>query len=130
LRIPGHGVLPRGCSRFEREAQVLALLNRANIAAIYGIDPGAIVMELVDGDFRSPPDRNRAGGRTRKRDNPKRSDAGQHQSHAGRRGEAAGFREGSKYSNGPAMVSKQPALRRAIVVTSEGKSSKFVLASA
>ncbi len=36
-------------ARFEREAQVLASLNHANIAAIYGIEQGAIVMELVDG---------------------------------------------------------------------------------
>jgi serine/threonine protein kinase len=36
--------------RFEREAQVLASLNHPNIAAIYGIEAGAIVMELVEGD--------------------------------------------------------------------------------
>jgi len=36
--------------RFEREAQVLAALNHPNIAAIYGIEQGAIVMELVEGD--------------------------------------------------------------------------------
>jgi serine/threonine-protein kinase len=36
--------------RFEREAQVLASLNHPNIAAIYGIEQGAIVMELVDGE--------------------------------------------------------------------------------
>ena len=35
--------------RFEREAQVLASLNHPNIAAIYGIEQRAIVMELVDG---------------------------------------------------------------------------------
>ena len=35
--------------RFEREAQVLASLNHPNIAAIYGIEQGAIVMELVEG---------------------------------------------------------------------------------
>ena len=41
--------------RFEREAQVLASLNHPNIAAIYGIEAGAIVMELVDGeDLRGP----------------------------------------------------------------------------
>ncbi|SPF39810.1 Serine/threonine protein kinase [Candidatus Sulfopaludibacter sp. SbA4] len=37
-------------ARFEREAQVLASLNHPNIAAIYGIEQGAIVMELVEGD--------------------------------------------------------------------------------
>src|SRR5690349_5546131 len=36
--------------RFEREAQVLASLNHPNIAQIYGIEQGAIVMELVDGE--------------------------------------------------------------------------------
>jgi serine/threonine-protein kinase len=36
--------------RFEREAQVLASLNHPNIAAIYGIEQGAIVMELVEGE--------------------------------------------------------------------------------
>jgi Tol biopolymer transport system component len=41
-------------SRFEREAQVLASLNHANIAQIYGLeqvgDTICIVMELVEGD--------------------------------------------------------------------------------
>src|SRR3954471_9900126 len=40
---------PARMSRFEREAQLLASLNHPNIAAIYGIDQGAIVMELVEG---------------------------------------------------------------------------------
>jgi len=41
--------------RFEREAQVLASLNHPNIAAIYGIEAGAIVMELVEGeDLKGP----------------------------------------------------------------------------
>jgi hypothetical protein len=35
--------------RFEREAQVLASLNHPNIAGIYGVEEGAIVMELVEG---------------------------------------------------------------------------------
>jgi serine/threonine-protein kinase len=35
--------------RFEREAQVLASLNHPHIAAIYGIEQGAIFMELVEG---------------------------------------------------------------------------------
>src|SRR5260370_7796505 len=35
--------------RFEREAQVLASLNHPNIAAIYGIEQGAIIMELSEG---------------------------------------------------------------------------------
>lgn len=36
-------------ARFEREAQVLASLNHLNIAAIYGLEDRAIVMELVEG---------------------------------------------------------------------------------
>src|SRR5689334_24151102 len=41
--------------RFEREAQVLATLNHPNIAQIYGIEQGAIVMELVEGaDLAGP----------------------------------------------------------------------------
>jgi serine/threonine-protein kinase len=42
-------------ARFTREAQVLAALNHPNIAAIYGIEQGAIVMELVEGsDLKGP----------------------------------------------------------------------------
>src|SRR5688572_26249640 len=37
-------------ARFEREAQVLAALNHPNIAAIYGIEEGALIMELVEGE--------------------------------------------------------------------------------
>ncbi len=36
-------------ARFRREAQVLASLNHPNIAAIYGVEEGALVMELVEG---------------------------------------------------------------------------------
>ena len=36
-------------ARFEREAHTLASLNHANIAAIYGVEANAIVMELVEG---------------------------------------------------------------------------------
>jgi len=36
-------------ARFTREAQTLASLNHPSIAAIYGIEGNAIVMELVDG---------------------------------------------------------------------------------
>src|SRR4051812_39761894 len=42
-------------ARFTREAQVLASLNHPNIAAIYGVEDGAIVMELVEGkDLAGP----------------------------------------------------------------------------
>src|SRR5881396_3312791 len=41
--------------RFEREAQVLASLNHPNIATIHGVEQGAIVMELVEGeDLKGP----------------------------------------------------------------------------
>jgi serine/threonine protein kinase/Tol biopolymer transport system component len=40
---------PERLARLEREAQVLASLNHTNIAAIYGLEAGAIVMELVEG---------------------------------------------------------------------------------
>ncbi len=36
-------------ARFEREARVLASLNHPNIAAIYGVEDRALVMELIDG---------------------------------------------------------------------------------
>jgi eukaryotic-like serine/threonine-protein kinase len=36
-------------ARFAREAQVLASLNHPNIAAIYGVEGTALVMELVEG---------------------------------------------------------------------------------
>jgi len=40
---------PDRVARFTREAQVLASLNHPNVAAIYGIEQGALIMELVDG---------------------------------------------------------------------------------
>ena len=36
-------------ARFAREAHVLASLNHPNIAAIYGVEERALVMELVEG---------------------------------------------------------------------------------
>src|SRR3954471_4980447 len=42
-------------ARFEREAQILAALNHPNLAAIYGIEQNALVMELVEGeDLKGP----------------------------------------------------------------------------
>ena len=40
---------PDRVARFEREAQLLASVNHPHIAAIYGIEGQAIVLELVDG---------------------------------------------------------------------------------
>ncbi len=41
---------PERLARFEREAKVLASLNHPNIAAIYGVEERALVMELVPGE--------------------------------------------------------------------------------
>ena len=41
---------PDRLARFTREAQVLAALNHPNIAAIYGVEDRALVMELVEGE--------------------------------------------------------------------------------
>src|SRR5438067_4818052 len=40
---------PDRMARFTREAQLLASLNHPNIAAIYGVEERAIIMELVEG---------------------------------------------------------------------------------
>ena len=40
---------PDRVTRFTREAQVLASLNHPNIAAIYGVEERALVLEFVDG---------------------------------------------------------------------------------
>jgi eukaryotic-like serine/threonine-protein kinase len=46
---------PERMARFQREAEVLAALNHPNIAAIYGIEDRALVMELVEGEtLRGP----------------------------------------------------------------------------
>src|SRR5258708_11929760 len=41
---------PGRMARFQREAEVLASLNHPNIAAIYGVEETALVMELVEGE--------------------------------------------------------------------------------
>ncbi|MEO8592327.1 MAG: protein kinase [Candidatus Solibacter sp.] len=41
---------PDRLGRFTREAQVLASVNHPNIAAIYGVEDRALVMELADGE--------------------------------------------------------------------------------
>ena len=40
---------PDRLARFDREAQLLASLNHPNIAAIYGVEERALVLELVEG---------------------------------------------------------------------------------
>src|SRR5438876_10699082 len=40
---------PGRMARFQHEAEVLASLNHPNIAAIYGLEERALVMELVEG---------------------------------------------------------------------------------
>src|SRR5213593_3989327 len=42
-------------ARFAREAQVLASLNHPNIAAIYGVEDRALIMELVEGPTLAGP---------------------------------------------------------------------------
>jgi hypothetical protein len=46
---------PERMARFRREAEVLAALNHPNIAAIYGLEGNALVMELVEGNGLSGP---------------------------------------------------------------------------
>jgi len=46
---------PERLARFTREAQVLASLNHPHIAAIYGVEDGALIMELVEGPDLSGP---------------------------------------------------------------------------
>jgi len=46
---------PDRMARFQREAEVLAALNHPNIAAIYGIEERALVMELVEGKMLAGP---------------------------------------------------------------------------
>jgi serine/threonine-protein kinase len=41
---------PERLARFKREAKVLASLNHPNIATIFGVEEGALVMELIEGD--------------------------------------------------------------------------------
>jgi eukaryotic-like serine/threonine-protein kinase len=46
---------PERMARFHREAEVLASLNHPNIAALYGVEERALVMELVEGESPKGP---------------------------------------------------------------------------
>ena len=84
-------------ARFEREAQTLAALNHPNIATVYGIEQGALVMELVEGanlrgpaparrsDSHSSPDRRRTRSGARTGHRPSRPETRQHQADSFRR---------------------------------------------
>jgi eukaryotic-like serine/threonine-protein kinase len=51
LKVLPHALAddPERMARLQREAEVLASLNHSNIAAIYGLEDRALVMELVEG---------------------------------------------------------------------------------
>ena len=112
---------PGRLARFDREARTLAALNHPNICAIHGFEHADeirfLVLELVGGETladrlagtrgtapavralpraRRPAHRatDRAGARLRPRarHRPSRSETGEHQNHAGWRGEGAGLR--------------------------------------
>ena len=46
---------PERLARFEREAKVLASLNHPHIAQLYGVEDGALIMELVEGEAPQGP---------------------------------------------------------------------------
>src|ERR1035438_9024636 len=46
---------PERMARFQRAAEVLASLNHPNIAAIYGVEDRALVMEMVEGESPKGP---------------------------------------------------------------------------
>ncbi|MBI1790833.1 MAG: protein kinase [Acidobacteria bacterium] len=52
---PALAVDPDRMARFQREAQVLASLNHPHIAAIYGLEGNALVIELVEGQTLAGP---------------------------------------------------------------------------
>jgi dipeptidyl aminopeptidase/acylaminoacyl peptidase len=47
---PSFAADPERLARFEREARVLATLTHPNVAAIYGVEDNALVLELVEGE--------------------------------------------------------------------------------
>src|SRR5262245_28358504 len=92
---------PERLARFQREAQVLALLNHPNIAQIYGLEDSmpqcCIVMELVEGETvqerlrRGPIPVDEALLIAKQIAGAPGSETSQHQNHAGRPGKSPGF---------------------------------------
>jgi hypothetical protein len=95
---------PDRLARFEREARVLASLNHPNIAQIYAVEDGALVMEFVQGkalagplrletalDY-APADHRSSGSRARQGHHPSRFEARQSDGHAGGRRQSARLR--------------------------------------
>ena len=103
---------PERLRRLEREARMLAALNHPSIATLYGLEEHDgqrfLVMELVPGQtlaerlrHGAAPDSRRARhlsadcrgtrGRARRGHRPSRPEAGKHQGHSRRTGEAAGL---------------------------------------
>ena len=110
---------PGRMARFQREAEVLASLNHANIAHIYGVEEHALVMELVEGESPRGPmpfdeawhiasqiaaaleyahDKGRAS----------RSETRQFEGRAGGRGQAARFRLGEGVQRNPGHLQRRP----------------------
>ena len=95
---------PERLARFEREAKTLAFLNHPTVAQIYAVESGSIVMELVPGQTLSgtPAARScaqlwgadciRARCGARARHHPSRSQTGQRDCHARRRGQGTRLR--------------------------------------
>ena len=107
---------PDRMARFEREAQVLASLNHPNVAAIYSVEQGALVMELVEGDTLKVPQpletalnyarqiSDALQRSAREGHRAPRPEARQHHDHAGGRSEGVGFRSCSRDSAPRACV--------------------------
>ena len=121
---------PRPPHPLAREAQVLASLNHPNIAAIYGVEQNAIVMEFVDGeDLRGPvpvdtalayarqiaaahrqSTHRRPRVRARQRHRPSRSQAREPETHSRLPTEGARFRFGKSHRRRHSEARRQDQL--------------------